>query len=411
MKPFHHLLLAKYPFKTIIITVCIIFCAGLFPDYLHSLTLEGMEDKIEKERQDLVVLKEQMRLQELQIAKSRSRERSVLAELEEIDRQRMIKEKELNIYDASLKLNEQKKRILSEKLQETEENIQRQRKLLQNRLRAIYKQGDLSYLKIIFSSSGFNDLIERYKFMYLIAQADTELIQGFKNNLAALKKAQENLKEVDARIVLYKDKALKKQWEIEEEKKKKKLLLTRVRDEKITHEIAHKELGLASVELEDLIKDLEKNKGVPEEREKEYDAKNLKGLQQKKGRLSWPAKGTIISEFGNRENPERKIPRFNNGIEIKVPFGSNVRSVETGGVIYSGWLKGYGNMLILDHGKNFYSLYAHNSELFVEKGDMVAPQQIIAKAGDSGSLEGPSLYFELRHFWKPLSPREWLQKE
>jgi len=411
MKSFHHLLLAKYPFKTIIITVCIIFCTGLFPDYLHSLTLEEMEDKIEKERRDLVVLKEQMRLQELQIAKSRSKERSVLAELEEIDRQRMIKEKELNIYDNSLQLNEQRKRLLSENLKQTEENIRNQKRLLQNRLRAIYKQGNLTYIKVIFSSSSFNDFIERYKFMYLIAQADTELIQGFKNNLADLKKSQENLKEVDARIVLYRDKALEKQREIEEEKKKKEVLLTRVRDEKITYEIAHKEMELASVELEDLIRELKKNKDVLKEREKEYDIKNLKGLQQKKGNLSWPAKGTIISEFGNRENPERKIPKFNNGIEIKVPFGSNVRSVETGRVIYSGWLKGYGNMLILDHGKNFYSLYAHNSEMFVEKGDMVASQQIIAKAGDSGSLEGPSLYFELRHFWKPLSPREWLQKK
>ena len=123
--------------------------------------------------------------------------------------------------------------------------------------------------------------------MYLIAQADTELIQGFKNNLADLKKSQENLKEVDARIVLYRDKALEKQREIEEEKKKKEILLTRVRDEKITYEIAHKEMKLASVELEDLIRELKKNKDVLKERENEYDIKNLKGLQQKKGNLSF----------------------------------------------------------------------------------------------------------------------------
>ena len=394
------------------IPIFIVLLSVSFPlSSANPQSIAELEKKIEKEHSDLTKMKERMKIEKLHIEKSRSEERSVLLELEVVDRQKQIKEKELHIYDKNLRINEKKKQAVFEKLKETESNIERQKRLLRNRLRAIYKQGDLTYLKVIFSATSFNDFIERYKFMYLIAKSDARLIDDFKENLLHLKKAHESLKKIDSRILLFKDKTLIKKREVETVKRKKEFLLAKVRDEKITYEIAHKELETASRELEELIRQLEKNKVAVREKDPENYSKELDGLLAKKGRLSWPVKGTLISGFGKSNDPKLKIPVLNKGIEIEVPFGTNIRSIETGKIIYAGWLKGYGNVLILDHGKNFYSLYAHNSQTLVEKGDIVVPRQIIAKAGDSGSLKGPLLYFEIRHFWKPVNPLEWLKKE
>jgi septal ring factor EnvC (AmiA/AmiB activator) len=102
---------------------------------------------------------------------------------------------------------------------------------------------------------------------------------------------------------------------------------------------------------------------------------------------------------------------MNNGIEIAPPQDARiVRSIHPGKVIYADYFQGYGNLLIVDHGLNFYSLYGHCAEFLVNKGDLVRSEQPIAIAGDSGSLKGLSLYFEIRSKAKPLDPLQWLKR-
>ena len=122
-----------------------------------------------------------------------------------------------------------------------------------------------------------------------------------------------------------------------------------------------------------------------------------------------PVKGKIISLYGAYKNRKYHITNFRSGIEIKADRGTPVRSIFGGRVIYAGWFKGYGNMIIIDHGANFYSVYAHLEELFASKGDMVNSGQVIATVGDSGSLTGPRLYFEIRHHGKPENPLQWIK--
>lgn len=401
----------KYLIKSLFIWVSVMLLYFSFPSaFALSLSIEELEKNIEREKAHLIKMNERMRLQKLNIEKARSKERSALSELEEIEHQMQIKKRELKIYDWNLKINQEKKRMVQEKLKLTKGNIERQKNLFHSRLRAIYKQGDLTYLKAVFSASDLNDFVERYKFMYLIAKNDAKLINNFTESLKGLKESHESLKKIDSMIILYKKRALRKQKEIDSEKKKKEELLARIRDEKINYEIAQKELELASRELEDLISDLQKkkirlnHKGIDSNIE-------LNGLAGKKGKLPWPAKGVLLSEFGESKNPKFKAGMLSKGIEIKLPYGTNIKSIDAGRVVYSDWLKGYGNVVIIDHGKSYYSLYAHSSEPLAETGEMVTSYQIIAKSGDSGSFQGPSLYFEIRHFREPLNPLIWLKKE
>lgn len=130
-----------------------------------------------------------------------------------------------------------------------------------------------------------------------------------------------------------------------------------------------------------------------------------------KGRLMPPVPGKIISRFGIRQTGDYKSFTFQSGIDIRGEQGEPVRSVFKGNVVYAQWLKGYGNMVIIDHGENYYTLYAHLHEMFRKTGDAVDTGEVIATVGDTGSLKGVRLHFELRHHGKPVDPLEWLNKE
>ncbi len=129
-----------------------------------------------------------------------------------------------------------------------------------------------------------------------------------------------------------------------------------------------------------------------------------------KGVLAMPAKGSIISRYGPAKNDDEGTFIFQNGIDIKVDRGEPIRSVFSGKILYAEWLKGYGNLIIINHGNSYYTLYAHVEEFFKKKGELVAASEVIATAGDTGSIKGPCLHFEIRHHGKSLNPLKWLKK-
>jgi septal ring factor EnvC (AmiA/AmiB activator) len=104
------------------------------------------------------------------------------------------------------------------------------------------------------------------------------------------------------------------------------------------------------------------------------------------------------------------VQNFQKGIDIKAGKGQPVRAVRMGKVIFSGWFKGYGNMMIIDHGDHYHTLYAHAEELFKAKGEYVEAGEVIATVGDTGSMKGPGLHFEIRHHGKAVNPMKWIKK-
>jgi len=121
-------------------------------------------------------------------------------------------------------------------------------------------------------------------------------------------------------------------------------------------------------------------------------------------------KGKIISKYGPSSTGDYKSFTFQKGIDIKVERGEPVKSVFKGEVMFAQWLKGYGNLMIIDHGDNYYTLYAHVEEIFKRKGETVKTGDVIATAGDTGSIKGMCLHFEVRHHGKPENPMKWLKK-
>ena len=122
-----------------------------------------------------------------------------------------------------------------------------------------------------------------------------------------------------------------------------------------------------------------------------------------------PVSGKILTEFGKYKDEDLKIVNFRSGIDIQADRGEPVRAVFRGEVLFAQWFKGYGNMLIIDHGEKYYTVYAHAQELFKKQGDFVETNEVVATVGNTASLSNvTSLYFELRHQGKPVDPLAWL---
>jgi len=134
-----------------------------------------------------------------------------------------------------------------------------------------------------------------------------------------------------------------------------------------------------------------------------------KGFSSQKGRLAMPAKGEIVGSFGRHKHPEFNSYTLSNGISIAAPTGSDIHTIYDGQVIFADYFKGYGNMVIVDHGGGYFSLYAHVSKIMKKVGAAVARNEVVASVGDSDSTRGPMLYFEIRYQGKPTDPAAWVR--
>ncbi len=165
-----------------------------------------------------------------------------------------------------------------------------------------------------------------------------------------------------------------------------------------------------------LAKELADEKKAESEQAKPEQAKSdqakpvaSKKFLDQKGLLMMPVKGKIVTRFGSYKNFTYNVTNFRSGIDIQADKGEPIRAVCDGKILFANWFKGYGNMVIIDHGDNYYTVYAHIEDMFKKKGDAVETGEVVATVGDSGSLNGPELYFEVRHHGKPIDPLKWLK--
>ncbi|MGA1841220.1 MAG: murein hydrolase activator EnvC family protein [bacterium] len=330
------------------------------------------------------------------ILRQEEKERSIMKELNKIDRSLDKREKELAIYESNLAQNQKKKERTKLEIRELEKEIERSLDHLKGRLRAIYKSGGMGMIRVIFSSRSISDLLQSMAMMRYIARQDTGILDALREKSNVCRKKSEELEQYERRIKLYKERAIKEKESLEKQKKERRALLDSVRKDK-TRQVA-------------LLKDLEKRSEALRKRIENWASGSASSgdFPKMKGSLIWPVMGKVLIPFGLQHDSglDRKI--LNNGIDIRASFGSDILSVGSGKVLYAGWFLGYGKLVIIDHGKGYSSIYAHASEIFVREGQSVKAGDRIAAVGDTDSIRGPELYFEIRYKGRPQDPFLWL---
>lgn len=381
-------------------------CAGMLSAYMqihHAWAADKPQDSLQtllkKEKDKLDLLKEKIEKQEQKVSQSGEKESSFLQNLSQIEDRLRVKEKELDVYKWDIQFNKNKTVTLSSEIQELEKVQERQQIILAKRLRMTYKEGNLFPIKILFSADNVNDLMQRIKYLEMVTSYDSTIFQKYHERLRELEMERENLLQTRARLLELEQDALSKKEEIRLEKEEKANLLNKFKNEKTLALQARQELIKASNALNNLISGLEKR----------LESGEGLNFEESKGLLNAPVAGDIMNHIGKKRDRNFESYIVYNGINIKTPKGTPVRSVYEGKVLFAGSLEGYGNLIILGHGEKYHSLYGHLDEIITSVGKKVRGGQIIAKSGDSGSLVGESLYFELRQMGKPIEPTGWFR--
>jgi septal ring factor EnvC (AmiA/AmiB activator) len=371
------------------------------------------DDPIQAEQRKLRQTEQQIRDEKRKAAEARARETSVLAELEQVEQRLADKHKEIARLDTRITRAQSEVTGLRGEVQQLSRQRAGQEQALGRRLRAMYKvhaQGGA--LPLLLSGDDPVARAVAVRHLASLAALDARLIQEYRGTSDRLEDRRRREETRQRELADLKSDAQREQADSDRDAAKRRVLLAKVRDERAYHERMVGELTEAARRLEAFINDLQAKQRrlarVPPP--KGVAIPPGTGFGNLRGRLPWPTEGRIISAFGAQVHPRFGTRTFRNGVDIEANEGRDVAAVYGGHVIYTGWFKGYGNLIILDHDNEYYTLYAHIAEIGVKEGDDVRQGQRIGTVGDTGSLEGPRLYFEVRYQGKPQDPEQWLRQ-
>lgn len=388
--------------KAVWLLVSAVLC-GMTGSVIAAEKLSTLNQQIQKERKELEKLKEEIETKREKNIAMKKREESILSTLEEMDDRLRLRQKEAVVFELKIKENDAAMEALSQEIGALKEDIREKGDVISNRIRAIYRERQNGSLKMLFVSQDYMDFLRRFHYLKTIARKEGEMLSLFKKRQAQLEDKNEDLAKTKRQLSQNKETLAHKLVDIRAEKKRKDHLLARVRNERSSYEKALAELDESSLQLQTMLQTLEQEK---KRLQKSFSEK----FSKERGRLNWPNDGAVVSLFGRQKHPKFDTYIYKKGIEIETSRGEEVRAVHSGVVQYANWFRGYGMVIIIDHGENYYSIYAHLAKLLVSVGETVLRNKPIGQVGETGLSQGNNLYFEIRHQGEPMDPLAWLQK-
>ncbi len=396
----------------------VLFLLLLNPSSLFSQTASSaqvssaglIKKDIVKNKKTLADLKKKLKEEERQQRLTHVKEKNVLNRLQKVDQKlgSLRREKEVNeqdLVETRVRLNR-----LQGEMKNNQVELGESRQLLKQRLRALYRMSfRRPFLGGLLDSESFGDFARKLKFELTIAQSNEKLLSQtllHEQRLEQDSSLWNNEEKHKQRILGVLG---RQESNYSRERKKKTIFLVSIQRQKETNEQMIAETKQAAQELQEQVSLLLRRAAVSKHNQKAFVSSGT-GLMVKRGKYDWPVSGEILSFFGKQKDKTFNEVVDNSGVQIKAPMGTPFHAVADGLVRYADWFKGYGKLVILDHGQGYYSLYAQASELNISEGQNVVAGQVIGTVGDTGSLYGSSLYFEIRKNGVPQDPLRWLQR-
>ena len=380
----------------------LLLCLWMVQAWAGEGQTEG-DIKVHKEK--IGEVQQEIERSQAQIESMRHKERLLLDRLDQMELQiQQLREEQEKTRKERANLRKQISQKRKE-LKELGDELGSLRTLLGERLAALYKFGRKAYVNLLISAQDVRGLQHQWTYLRAIAEEDSKLIKSFLEQqqkeaqiAGALAGEEAHLGELMARLSRQKE-------EMEKVRGEQVGLLQNIHNKEEMYESYMTELAAVSRELKDKIEKLQNetdNSGM--------GVQQLKGnFASKKGTLPYPVPGEIVSRFGPKQHKKFGTKIRSNGIEIATEPLSPVVAVFGGQVLYSEWVKGYGKVIIIDHGEKYYTLTAHLAEVLREAGEIVESGETIGYAGYSPfEGEGGRVYFEVRHLSEALNPEEWL---
>jgi len=383
----------------------------LISSVAHAGSTTELENKIAREERTMTTLQKQVKQHREAISSVKRKEKGVLQELSNYDQKIKLAEQKIRVLE--LKQEKVKKSIMvyQKQIKQADSDLSSMTEAFQDRLVSIYKYGGTAGLELLLSAPSAHEAMTTSFLLSKIARQDRDIIQSVKKRKNDLQEACMLLEEKRSLLDSQAAELRSAKKNYSRESSNRNDLLSRLKREKSLHLKAAKELERSQREIKNKISVLAKKKKELENRRKSNTSINnsMPVTYMKAGaKLAWPVKGRITSGFGTRVHPIFKTRSQHTGIDISAGKGTPVRAAQDGNILFSGWLRGYGQIIIMDHGRNLTTVYAHLSSTGVQEGQGVKLGQVIGRVGSTGVATGPHLHFEVRVNGDARDPMKYL---
>ena len=364
------------------------------------------QEAVERLREEAEALQFNLREQETDLDRVKRQEGDVLNALDRTNQTLQRHQRQAAALKVEMEELEQKIASTQAAVQDLAQRIRILEAFLSRRLVALYKISRLGAMQLLLPADSVVGALKRQAAIERILSYDEQSRQTMAAHYAGLQELQAQLMSHQEAKRLRVAEYERQTAAVYRERSHREALLARIRSQQEIQRSTIESLKEAARELEREIQSLSRRF----EGEVLRTPASSKPLASMKGLLIFPVKGKILNSYGPYRYPRLNIQAFRNGIDIAAERGEPVRAVYAGTILYASWFRAYGNIVVIDHGDHYYTVYAHLEDVFKSVDHKVEAGDVIATVGDSGAMGVARLYFELRHHDRPLDPIAWLNR-
>ncbi len=390
----------------LLLTVCFLltFSVSTFADQQKERELD---EQIKLQENNYKKLEKQMKNVNSKIKASRKKEKNVTQQLNHLAKKVVLTQQKTNIVTAKIQKTENNIVVTKNNIAELERQIIRDKKLLRARLIDIYKHAQLADVDLLLSTKDTHDAMENVHLLGKIAKQDQDLITELSSKTRRLGDSKIRLEQEHSNLKVQHEDLRQQNIQLQADTKEKNRVLAQVQRDKKLYLAELEEIKKAQRELDNTVQRLIRQRQAL--RAKQGASAPPETKYYTGGKLNWPCQGRLSSQFGTRTHPVLKVKRQHTGLDIAAPKGTPVKAALAGEVLFTGWQRGYGNVIMIDHGGDMITVYGHLSKILVSEGKKVTPATTIGEVGSTGMSTGNHLHFEVRVNGKAKNPLNYLR--
>ena len=359
----------------------------------------SIDSQIAAEEKKRAELARQVQTYRSQIKKMGARVEGLLTKVNTLQQDENIAEQELTLLELQSEKIRENIDVLDVYMKAEQVKIDELSKKMSERLVDMYKYGETGRMRTLFASRSVFEAVEDAYLLKLMNDRDEDILSQLQEKIQNMDLSRRTMDDHQIRLKEKSEAVQEQRDKYQQTIKDTNRFITSLRRQKELAEKAAREAEEAQREAGAMIAELQRK------RARAYVPATGKG-----SKFDWPVRGPMASPYGDRIHPILKRKILHAGIDIAASNGTPVKTAAPGEVIYNGWLRGYGRVVVIDHGRGFSTLYAHLSASLVHDGQVVKSGANIAKVGRTGNVTGYHLHFEVRHYGTPVNPIKYLKR-
>lgn len=356
----------------------------------------GFANTADDKRAELNDVKQQMADMQARKEEARRKAESANAQLAEIMDNLGELQAQANGLQAKSNVLQDKINKNQAELDKKQQEVDQRMVIYRKRLRDIYINGQINYLDVLLGAKDFSDFSSRMYLLQKIISSDLAMLEQLKKDADEINSRKQQLAAEMKEIKTTQAELAAKQAKVNKLREERAQVMYKAQEEEASSQAEYDRLLAISENIAAMLRNMESGGG------------GAPAGQGGTGRFMWPCTGPITSYYGWRTHPIFGTTKYHSGMDIAVDTGTPIHAADSGTVVYSGWLGGYGNCVMIDHGGGLVSLYAHNSSLAVGEGQYVQKGTVVAYAGSTGYSTGPHCHFEVRLHGEVTEPLDYL---